>query len=59
MSFLTGASGLQEGRIGYNDPEFETLVRNNNPNIVFRNDRTGEDRIMSKVGDLIDAQLGK
>ena len=45
-----GASGLTDGPIKRKDPRFKDLVRNNNPDIWFRDEEgTGDDRIMSQV----------
>ncbi|XP_005098391.2 sonic hedgehog protein A, partial [Aplysia californica] len=45
-----GASGLTDGRIRRHEPKFKDLVRNNNPDILFKDEEgTGADRIMSQV----------
>lgn len=45
-----GASGAPEGPISRKDSRFKDLVRNDNPNIIFRDEEgTKADRYMSKV----------
>ncbi|XP_059150328.1 sonic hedgehog protein-like [Physella acuta] len=44
-----GASGLTDGPIKRSDAKFKDLVRNNNPDILFKDEEgTGADRIMSQ-----------
>ncbi|XP_076455675.1 sonic hedgehog protein-like [Babylonia areolata] len=44
-----GASGIEEGPIKRSDPKFKDLVRNDNPDIKFRDEEgTGADRIMTQ-----------
>lgn len=48
-----GASGVSEGKIKKGDESFTSLVTNNNPNIIFKDEEgDGSDMIMSQVSIL-------